>query len=95
MESQPITNPIQTDGHPIPDPGHPLGASPTAIASDNHSQAPAPEVSLETQPSSLQANGQVTGHANGTPPPLKLPDWTPLGHIRDYFAEQIRQDGFR
>lgn len=27
--------------------------------------------------------------------PLKLPDWTPLGSIRDYFAEQIRQDGFR
>lgn len=24
-----------------------------------------------------------------------LPDWKPLGTIRDYFAEQIRQDGFR
>jgi hypothetical protein len=27
-------------------------------------------------------------------PKNKTPDWKPLGTVRDYFTEQMKQDGF-
>jgi hypothetical protein len=51
-----------------------------------------PEKAIANQPaSSTEQTSPVPKKAQRKP----LPDWKPLGSIRDYFAEQIRQDGLR
>jgi hypothetical protein len=52
-----------------------------------------PDLAAEIE--AVQTEQADSPHSVKTSRPLTLPDWTPLGSIRDYFAEQIRQDGFR
>jgi len=51
-----------------------------------------PETPPKSQPaSSTEQEASVPKRTQSKP----LPDWKPLGSIRDYFSEQIKQDGFR
>ena len=43
---------------------------------------------------SMEAGMVKTEAQDPKPLPKTLPDWKPLGAIRDYFAEQMRQDNF-
>jgi hypothetical protein len=64
--------------------------------SDN--QTPVELTENTSQPATEAEAGNVTPpEAGPTKPtnPMPIPDWRPLGTIQDYFAEQIRQDGFR
>jgi len=54
----------------------------------------------ETEVSAASSTSDDAETEQATQPPvcdkntstLKLPDWKPLGNVRDYFTEQMRQD---
>jgi hypothetical protein len=61
-----------------------------------HEAQPAP-ASIATEivcHNPMEAGTVKTEAQDPKPLPKTLPDWKPLGAIRDYFAEQMRQDNF-
>ncbi|MCE3234735.1 MAG: hypothetical protein K0Q50_915 [Vampirovibrio sp.] len=52
----------------------------------------------EPQTSTTESKSTTEPTKSAAPKPKKskpLPDWKPLGTIRDYFTEQMKQDQFR
>ncbi len=49
----------------------------------------------QTQPSAQPAQAAVTQAKKSLAPHKVAADWKPLGTVRDYFNEQMRQDNFR
>jgi hypothetical protein len=61
----------------------------------NEAQPSSASIATETVSNAPVEADAVKTKAQGPKPlPQTLPDWKPLGAIRDYLAEQIRQDGF-
>jgi len=58
-----------------------------------------PQTPSNTNPSNIEPTPHA-GHGDAQAEPVRpkisrskpLPDWKPLGSIRDYFTEQMRQD---
>jgi hypothetical protein len=52
------------------------------------SQSETPEIKAETQPTTETTQGDAVKRS-------KLPDFRPLGTVRDYFTELMKQDSIR